>query len=214
MPELHAVVLFCAAALALLVIPGPAVLYIVTRSIEQGRRAGFVSVLGIHVGTLAHVAAAAFGLSAILVRSSMAYTTVKWAGAAYLVLLGLRRLATRAETPDDVRIDRATPLPKLFRDGVVVNVLNPKTALFFFAFVPQFVDPDRGSVTLQVLVFGGIFVSLGLLSDGTYAAVAAHLGSWLRTSTAFRHVERYVAGGIFVTLGVTAALAGSKPRRD
>ena len=212
MPELHAVVLFAAAALALLVIPGPSVLYIVTRSIEQGRTAGFVSVLGVHAGTLFHVAAAAFGISAILVRSAALYTAVKWAGAGYLVFLGVRRIATRAERVTDIEID-GKPLKKLFVDGVVVNTLNPKTALFFFAFLPQFVDRD-GNVTLQVLFFGALFIALGIVSDGSYALIASHLGSWLRNSPAFGFVERYVAGGIFVTLGVTAAIAGGRPVKE
>lgn len=211
-PDAHAIALFAVAALALLVIPGPSVLYIVTRSIEQGRTAGFVSVLGVHAGTLFHVGAAAFGLSAILVQSAAAFTAVKWAGAGYLIFLGVRRLATRAVTADDIEID-CKPLKKLFLDGVVVNTLNPKTALFFFAFLPQFVDRDH-SVTAQVLFLGAVFVLLGLLSDGTYALVASHLGSWLKTSRAFRRVERYVAGSIFVGLGVTAALAGSRPAKD
>ena len=212
MPELHAIVLFALAALALLVIPGPSVLYIVTRSIEQGRTAGLVSVLGIHAGTLFHVAAAAFGISAILVQSATLYTAVKWAGAAYLIFLGIRRIATRAVRADDVHVERK-PLKKLFLDGVVVNTLNPKTALFFLAFLPQFVDRDH-NVTAQVLFFGALFIALGMLSDGTYALVASHLGTWLRTSRVFGAVERYVAGGIFVTLGVTAALAGSRPSKD
>ena len=212
MPELHAIALFVAAALALLVIPGPSVLYIVTRSIEQGRTAGFVSVLGVHTGTMVHVAAAAFGLSAILVRSAALYTAVKWAGAAYLIYLGVRRLATRAERAADIEIERA-PTRKLFVDGVIVNTLNPKTALFFFAFLPQFVD-RHGNVTAQVLFFGALFIVLGIMSDGSYALIASHLGSWLRSSRAFAYVERYVAGGIFMALGVTAALAGSRPAKD
>jgi threonine/homoserine/homoserine lactone efflux protein len=211
-PELHAIVLFALAALALLVIPGPSVLYIVTRSIEQGRTAGFVSVLGVHTGTLFHVAAAAFGISAILVRSAVLYTGVKWAGAAYLVFLGVRRIATRAASADDVHVE-AKPLRTLYRDGVIVNTLNPKTALFFFAFLPQFVDRDH-NVTVQVLFFGALFVLLGFLSDGTYALIASSLGSWLRTSPAFGVVERYVAGTIFVGLGVTAAIAGGRPTRE
>jgi threonine/homoserine/homoserine lactone efflux protein len=210
-PALHAIVLLAAAALALLVIPGPSVLYIVTRSIEQGRTAGLVSVLGVHTGTLFHVAAAAFGISAILVRSAVLYTGVKWAGAAYLIFLGIRRIATRAVTADDVVVE-GKPLKKLYLDGVVVNTLNPKTALFFFAFLPQFVDRDH-NVTVQVLFFGALFVLLGFCSDGTYALVASHLGSWLKSSRVFRGVERYVAGTIFVTLGVTAAVAGGKPNR-
>jgi threonine/homoserine/homoserine lactone efflux protein len=201
-PELHAVALFSVAALALLVIPGPSVLYIVTRSVEQGRTAGFVSVLGVHAGTLFHVAAAAFGLSAILVRSATAYTAVKWAGAAYLVFLGIRRIATRATSPDDVHVE-PRPLRKLFLDGVVVNTLNPKTALFFFAFLPQFVD-ETGNVTMQVLVFGALFIALGICSDGTYALVASTIGGALRRSRAYQAIERYVAGTIFVGLGVAA----------
>jgi threonine/homoserine/homoserine lactone efflux protein len=213
MPEPHAIALFAVAALALLVIPGPSVLYIVTRSIEQGRAAGLASVAGVHVGTLVHVTAAAVGLSAVLMRSAVLYTGVKWAGAAYLLFLGIRRLATRAERVEDVRVERK-PLAKLFRDGVVVNTLNPKTALFFFAFLPQFVDRERGSVTMQVLCFGVLFIVLGMLSDGTYALVAASLGDWLKRSRAFAAVERYVAGAIFVTLGVTAAISGSRPSRE
>ena len=202
MPEPHAVVLFALAALALLVIPGPSVLYIVTRSVEQGRTAGLVSVLGVHTGTLVHVAAAAFGLSAILVRSATLYTAVKWAGAAYLVFLGVRRLATRARTLDDVAVE-PTPLRKLFVDGVVVNTLNPKTALFFFAFLPQFVD-ETANVTTQVLFFGALFIVLGICSDGTYALVASTIGGALKRSRAYEAVERYVAGAIFVGLGVAA----------
>jgi threonine/homoserine/homoserine lactone efflux protein len=165
-PALHTVALYAAAALALLVIPGPAVLYIVTRSIEQGRTAGFVSVLGIHAGTLVHVTAAAFGVSAVLVRSSTAFHAVKYAGAAYLILLGIRRLMTPLPPASDVHLERA-PHSRLFLHGAVVNILNPKTALFFLAFLPQFVEPDRGSVTVQVMVFGALFVLLGLCSDAT-----------------------------------------------
>jgi threonine/homoserine/homoserine lactone efflux protein len=137
---------------------------------------------------------------------------VKWAGAAYLMFLGIRRIATKAVTADDVVVEDK-PLKKLYLDGVVVNTLNPKTALFFFAFLPQFVDRDH-NVTVQVLFFGALFVLLGFCSDGTYALVASHLGSWLKSSRLFRGVERYVAGTIFITLGVTAALAGSRPSTD
>jgi threonine/homoserine/homoserine lactone efflux protein len=202
MPALHSIVLFAAAALALLVIPGPAVLYIVTRSVEQGRRAGFVSVLGIHTGTLVHVAAAAFGVSAILVRSSAAFHVVKYAGAAYLIVLGIRKLASREEDVD-LAVERA-PLGRLFVNGAVVNILNPKTALFFLAFLPQFIDTDRNA-TAQVLVFGALFVALGLCSDCTYALLASRFGSWLRGRN-----TRYVAGTIYIGLGVTASTARSR----
>jgi threonine/homoserine/homoserine lactone efflux protein len=202
--------LFCIAAVALLIVPGPSVLYIVTRSVEHGRRAGLVSVLGIHLGTLAHVTAAVVGLSALLVQSAIAFTVVKWAGAAYLVFLGLRRILGGDPAIEDLDPDRDAPLRRLFFQGAVVNILNPKTGLFFLAFLPQFVDPARGAVAMQILVFGLLFVILGLCSDGTYALVAARLGRWLRTTNAYRRFDRFLAGGVFVALGVTAALAGSK----
>ena len=200
-PDSHALALFAAAALALLLVPGPAVLYIVAQSAEHGRLAGLVSVTGVHVGTLAHVAAAAVGLSALIVSSAIAFSVVKYAGAAYLVYVGLRRLLTRE--PAALLQAKEAPLFGLFRQGVVVNVLNPKTALFFLAFLPQFVDPER-TVWTQVLVLGLAFVALGFLSDGLYAITAGTLARWLRER---RHLLRYASGTVFVGLGVTSALA-------
>ena len=175
MPEVSTLALFTLAAITLLVIPGPAVLYIVTRSVDQGRAAGLASVCGVHVGTLVHVAAAVLGLSALLVSSATAYHTVRWLGAAYLVWLGVRRLLARDEEAQAAAGPgpRRHGLGRVFAQGVVVNVLNPKTALFFFAFLPQFVDTSRGSVPFQVLVFGVAFVLLGLVSDGAYAVAAS-----------------------------------------
>jgi threonine/homoserine/homoserine lactone efflux protein len=212
MPEGSTLALFTVAAITLLVIPGPAVLYIVTRSVDQGRAAGLASVAGIHVGTLVHVAAAALGLSALLVSSATAYNTVRWVGAAYLVFLGVQRLLARDE-PSGAAPDRLASrrgLRRIFAQGVVVNVLNPKTALFFFAFLPQFVDLSRGSVPLQVLVLGVAFVLLGLLSDGAYALLAASGAGWLRRRPGAARASRLVSGGVLVSLGVTTALAGSR----
>ena len=144
--------LFCLAALVLLAIPGPAVLYIVVQSAEQGRRAGLASVAGVHVGTLVHVAAASIGLSALIVASATAFTAVKYAGAAYLVLLGARKLVGRSSDEQPPRPPDA--LRRAFVRGAIVNVLNPKTALFFLAFLPQFVDAGRGGVWSQALVLG------------------------------------------------------------
>jgi threonine/homoserine/homoserine lactone efflux protein len=213
MPEASTLALFTLAAITLLVIPGPAVLYIVTRSVDQGRAAGLASVCGVHVGTLVHVAAAALGLSALLVSSATAYHTVRWVGAAYLVWLGLRRLLARdeeataaAEGPGPRRVG----LGRIFAQGVVVNVLNPKTALFFFAFLPQFVDTSRGSVPFQVLVFGVAFVLLGLVSDGAYAVAASAGAGWLRRRPGVARASRLVSGGVLIGLGVTTALAGSR----
>ena len=200
-PDSHSLALFAAAAIALLLIPGPAVLYVVAQSAQHGRVAGLVSVGGVHAGTLVHVAAAAVGLSAIIVSSALAFSVVKFGGAAYLVYLGIRRIvarepAERIETPEQ-------PLARLFRQGVVVNVLNPKTALFFLAFLPQFVDPGR-AVWPQVLVFGLTFVVLGFVSDGMYALAAGGLANWLR---ARRRLVGYASGTVFIGLGVSAALA-------
>jgi threonine/homoserine/homoserine lactone efflux protein len=210
MPDASTLALFTVAAITLLVIPGPAVLYIVSRSVDQGRAAGLASVAGVHVGTLLHVAGAALGLSALLVSSAFAYDTVRWLGAAYLVWLGVQRLLARDEDlrPEGARRERG--LGRVFTQGVVVNVLNPKTALFFFAFLPQFVDVSRGSVPLQVVVFGVAFVLLGLVSDGAYALLAATGAGWLRRRPGVARASRLVSGGVLVTLGVTTALAGSR----
>lgn len=204
--------LFVLAALALLVTPGPAVLYIVARSIDQGRRAGLVSMLGVHAGTLVHIAAAAAGLSALLAASATAFSTVKYLGAAYLIYLGVRRLLTRGpghgpEKPPTPRLRRA------FLDGVVVNVLNPKTALFFLAFLPQFVDLSRGQVGVQILVLGALFVALGLVTDGSYALGAGTAAGWLRGHPRFLASERWVSGGMYIGLGVAAALASGQQQR-
>jgi threonine/homoserine/homoserine lactone efflux protein len=213
MPDLSTLALFAVAAVTLLVIPGPAVLYIVTRSVDQGRAAGLASVGGVHVGTLLHVAAAALGLSALLVSSAAAYDTVRWLGAAYLVWLGVRRLLARDE---DTPAAAAGPGPRrpglrrIFAQGVVVNVLNPKTALFFFAFLPQFVDTSRGSVASQVVVLGVAFVLLGLASDGAYALLASSGAGWLRRRPGVARASRLVSGGVLISLGVTTALSGSR----
>jgi threonine/homoserine/homoserine lactone efflux protein len=194
--------LFGLAALALLAIPGPAVLYIVFQSAEQGRRVGLASVAGVHLGTLVHVAAASAGLSAVIVASSLAFSVVKYAGAAYLVYLGIRKLLERNE---ETRIERRRePLRRAFMRGTIVNALNPKTALFFLAFLPQFVAPDRGGVWSQALVLGFVFVGLGLVTDSLYALVAGTVGGLLRRR---RNAVRYGSGIVFMALGATAALA-------
>ena len=212
MPDVATLALFTVAAVTLLVIPGPSVLYIVTRSVDQGRAAGLASVGGVHVGTLVHVAAAALGLSALLVSSATAYNAVRWLGAAYLVWLGVRRLMAHDE-PSESAWDPHTSrlgLGRIFAQGVVVNVLNPKTALFFLAFLPQFVDVSRGSVPFQVLVFGVAFILLGLVSDGAYALLASTGAGWLRRRPGVARASRLVSGGVLISLGLTTALAGSR----
>jgi threonine/homoserine/homoserine lactone efflux protein len=207
-PDAATLGLFVAAALALLLVPGPAVLYIVARSIDQGRSAGLVSVLGVHLGSLVHVTAAAVGLSSLLVSSATAFSVVKYAGAAYLIYLGARALLSRQ--PGKAVEVRQAPLKTLLRQGAVVNILNPKTALFFLAFLPQFVDPDAGYVALQLAFFGLVFVALGLVTDSLYALAAGTAGGWLRASRFFVGARRWVSGTVFIGLGLATALSGSR----
>ena len=202
-PDSTSVGLFCLAALALLAIPGPAVLYSVVQSAEQGRRVGLASVAGIHLGTLVHVTAAVAGLSALVLASPVAFNVVKYAGAGYLVYLGIRKLLGRdQQAPVDEA--RAAPLRQALLRGIVVNVLNPKTALFFLAFLPQFVDTGRGGVWSQALVFGLLFIGLGLVTDSLYALAAGTIGGVIRRK---RRLVRYGSGVIYATLGAAAALA-------
>jgi threonine/homoserine/homoserine lactone efflux protein len=184
------------------------VLYIVARSIDQGRLAGVVSMLGIHVGTLFHVAAAALGISALLMSSALAFSIVKYVGAAYLIYLGVRKLLAREEA-HQLEVVKNRKLTDIFYQGVLVNLLNPKTALFFFAFLPQFVNASHGAVAGQILLLGFIFVVLGICSDGLYALLAGTIGHWLKGSLRFLRVQRYFAGTVYIGLGVTTALSGS-----
>jgi threonine/homoserine/homoserine lactone efflux protein len=247
--------LFVAACLALLLTPGPAVLYIVTRSLEQGRRAGLLSTLGLHTGTLVHLGAALAGLSALLVSSAVAFATLRWIGAAYLVWLGLRTLRSGADRlpdtgaavghagadggevglpflplspePADGAAEvtlaraapagrrRATPLParalrQVYVQGIVVNIFNPKSALFFLAFLPQFVDLTRPDARLQMLTLGGTFMALGLVTDGLYVLLAGAIASRLRHSRRLARGGRFLAGGVYIGLGVVTAVAGAR----
>jgi threonine/homoserine/homoserine lactone efflux protein len=208
MPEISNLSLFVIAALTLLLTPGPAVLYIITRSIDQGRRAGLVSVVGIQTGGLFHVAAAALGISAILMSSALAFDLVKYLGAAYLVYLGIRKLTSKVEAETDVDVPPDS-LWRIFSQGVVVNVLNPKTALFFFAFLPQFVDPAKGSVPLQMFMLGALFILLAFFTDGMYALAAGTAGRWLKGNIRFLKAQKYFAGTVYIGLGLVAALAPS-----
>ena len=208
-PGLTTLSLFVAAALALLLIPGPAVLYIVSRSVEQGRLAGFVSDLGIHTATLVHVLAASLGLSALLMSSALAFTLVKYLGAAYLIWLGLRKIFGPAAMPGEAAASPRASHWRLYRDGFIVNLLNPKTALFFLAFLPQFVDVSRGHVAAQVAFLGLVFTGLGMLTDGCYAMAAGTAGNWIKRNRSYLRFERYISGSVFIGLGLTTALAGN-----
>ncbi len=212
MPDDSTFGLFVAAALALLLVPGPAVLYIVARSVEGGRLAGIVSVLGVQLGTLVHVAFAAVGLSAIVASSATAFSVVKWLGVAYLVWLGLQRLFARDEDGPPPPAAEPGRLVRVFTQSVLVQVSNPKVALFFLAFLPQFVDPSRGAAWTQVMVLGATLAALGLLTDGLYALLGGTAGDWLGRrsgSAGFRRGQRYVSSGVYLALGAAAAAAGS-----
>lgn len=207
-PDAQSLWMFTIAALALLLVPGPAVLYIVARSIEQGRVAGLVSILGIHTATLVHVLAASLGLSAVLASSAIAFGIVKYAGAAYLIWIGLKKLLSRPAKPSAVTL-ATHKLSRLFREGFIVNLLNPKTALFFFAFLPQFVDVERGHAAMQMAILGLIFTVLGFITDSCYSLAASTAGRFLRGNAAYLRAEHYVSGTIMIGLGLTAAFAGN-----
>lgn len=203
MPDIGSIVTFGVASIALLLIPGPAVIYILNRSVSDGREVGLAAVAGLELGNLVHVVAASAGLSAVLATSATAFNTVKWLGAGYLVFVGLRTLLVR---PSAVSGDSTSvSLKRSFTQGVVVNTLNPKVALFFLSYLPQFIDADKGAAWSQAMVLGTVFVLIGCCTDGMYALTASALRNKLLTGRTLPIVQRYVAGTVFVALGVMAA---------
>ncbi len=205
MPEITRLPIFMLASLALLLTPGPAVLYIVARSVDQGRLAGLVSVASIELGNFTHALLAALGISALVLSSALLFSAIKYLGAAYLVYLGVRKLLSREEPELAPRLERQNPR-RIFSQGVVVAVFNPKTALFFLAFLPQFVDPRRGSIPLQMFALGCIFVLMACVTDSLYALLAGSAGQWLRSRRSFLQGQKYVTGFIYIGLGLFAAL--------
>jgi threonine/homoserine/homoserine lactone efflux protein len=204
-PEPSVLLAFGIASAVLIAVPGPAVVYIVTRGLSQGKAAGLVSAVGIEAGGLVHVAAAVLGLSAVVASSATAFAVLKYAGAAYLVFLGIQKLMNRGEV-----VLGALPREskrRLFGQGLVVNALNPKVAVFFVAFLPQFVDPDRGAVALQVAVLGVLFLVIATVLDCTWALAAGTLGTRLRRSVSVRRWLDRLSGGTYIGLGVGAAVA-------
>jgi threonine/homoserine/homoserine lactone efflux protein len=210
MPDAPTYALFVAAALALLLVPGPAVIYVVARSVSGGRLTGLVSVLGVELGTLLHAVFAAAGLSAIVASSAAAFSVVKWLGAAYLVYLGLRQIFGRGGEVEEAPSPEGNESRfRVFYQSVLVQVLNPKVALFFLAFLPQFVDPSRGAAWTQIVVLGATLAFLGLFTDGLYALLGGTAGGWIRKrGGSLRRAGRYVTGGIYVALGAVAAISG------
>lgn len=205
MPDAHALLLFAGAGLLLNVTPGPDLLYILGRSVSQGRQAGLVSALGIGAGCLFHVTAAALGLSALVLAVPVAYDVVRWAGALYLVWLGVKALRSQGGTLE-VQAMEATSPRRIFVQGVITNALNPKVALFFLAFLPQFADPARGPLAPQLLLLGAIFTVNGTLVCLLFALFAARLGEWLKTRYGVTRLLDRATGGLFIALGLRLAL--------
>jgi threonine/homoserine/homoserine lactone efflux protein len=204
-PSLSTYAIFIVTCLALLAIPGPAVLYVVSRSIDQGRRAGLASVLGIFSGTVVHVTLATVGLSSLILASRIAFDAVRYVGAAYLIYLGVRRLLTRrVEAEVEGRPPRTAR--DLYTQGLIVNLLNPKTIVFIFAFIPQFVDLGAGNVWFQIMALGLTFALLGLASDSLYAFVAGTVADRLRGTPLVARVERWFGGTVLIGLGVASAV--------
>lgn len=201
MPPLSTFPVFIVSSLALLVIPGPAVLFIVARSTAQGMRAGLVSVLGVHCATAVHVIAAVAGLSAVIVVSAVAFTAVKVVGGVYLVVLGLKAIRS-ARRLTELAPPIVKPEKRLFAEAFVVALMNPKVAIFFLAFLPQFVSTDRGPAWSQTLILGLTYIVLGLCSDGMYAVLGSRIGSWFGGHVARTRRLRYSEGTILIGLGV------------
>lgn len=211
MPDWSTLILFAAAASILVFTPGPNTLYIIARSVQQGRTAGIISSLGVETGTLIHITAAALGISALLVSSALAFNVVKYVGAAYLIYLGIKTLLTR-EKPATAEAVEEKSLRRTFAQAVLVNVLNPKSAIFFFAFLPQFIDAKRGAAATQILCFGAIVVVLGFTSGSLYSLLAGSIGNVLRGNLKFLRAQRYFAGSVYIGLGAATALTGTNRR--
>ena len=209
MPDSTTLLIVALASLALVIIPGPAVIYILTRSVSQGREAGLVSAIGVNLGSSVHVLAAVAGLTVLLANSAAAYMAVKWAGVAYLAWIGIRTLMKSDEDFTQPQLESAA-LRKIFVQGVLVNMLNPKVAIFFLAFLPQFVDPNSPHATLQTLVLGMTLVTIGLVTDSLYALAGGSVGEALRRRPTFARASRLVSGSIYLALAGIAAITGTR----
>ncbi len=202
-PEVSKIVMFATVAFTLIVVPGPAVLFITAKSIENGKKSGFISVLGIGAGAMVHVCFAAFGLSAILLASATAFSIIKYLGAVYLIYLGIQKFILK---PSDTLKKEPTTSGKkqlsVFYEGIIVNVLNPKTAIFFFALLPQFVSVELGGTSSQIIFLGLLFVSIAILSDSLYVIIADKAYAYLRNKSIFIRFHQYFIGTIYILLGL------------
>ena len=209
MPDASTVLIVALASLVLVVIPGPAVIYILTRSVSQGRTAGMVSAVGVNLGSAIHVVAAVAGLSLLLASSAYAYTIVKWLGVAYLAWIGVQTLLTDDTEFTSPEMDRQS-LRRIFTQGVLVNVLNPKVAIFFLAFLPQFIDQNGTNPALQTFILGMTLVTIGLISDSVYALIGGGLGDWFRRRPGAARATRLTAGITYLALASLAAVSGNR----
>jgi len=203
MPAFDSIVAFAIASLALLVIPGPAVLYVINRSISDGRSIALAGVAGLELGNFVHVIAATIGLSALIAASATAFGIVKWIGAGYLIFIGIRTISRKPASFSQEQ--KSLSRRKSFTQGIIVNTFNPKVALFFLSFLPQFIDEKSGSAALQSLILGSLFVAIGLCTDGMYAFLASALRTTLLRGKSLPFVQRYVAGSVFIALGLIAS---------
>ena len=206
MPEITSLTGFILAALVVLLIPGPGVIYILLRSLEQGLRAGLPSVLGLPLGALVHVFAASFGLCAILLASATAFSTIKLLGAAYLIYLGIRKISAPPVLAL-TEIENSHSLFRVFCDGIIVSVLNPKIAIFLLAFLPQFIDLGDSNISQQVFVLGLIYVGLALITDSAYALFAGRSKGFISSHFLQGRLPNYISGTVYAGLGLGTALA-------
>lgn len=209
MPDGTTILVVALASLVLVVIPGPAVIYILTRSVSQGREAGLVSAVGVNLGSTVHVLAAVAGLTVLLASSTTAYTAVKWAGVVYLAWIGIRTLMSDDQAFSEPAVEPAR-LRRIFVQGVLVNLLNPKVAIFFLAFLPQFVDPNAPNAATETLVLGLTLVTIGLVSDSVYAMIGGSLGDLFRRRPGAARASRLTAGSVYLALAGIAAVAGTR----
>ncbi len=205
MTHLGQLAVFVTGTAVIVAVPGPNILYLVARSVQQGRSAGVASVLGIEAATVVHICAATLGLTSVLLSSALAFSAIKYLGAAYLLYLGVRKVLAGDESrPQDPEPERE--LKRVFGQGFLVNLLNPKTALFFLAFLPQFVDARNGSVPAQILSFGLLLVFVATTIELAYVLLASRLRGWLRGDERSVRRRRYLAGGTYIALGLATAL--------
>ncbi|MGI8964296.1 MAG: LysE family translocator [Thermomicrobiales bacterium] len=213
MPTIPTLLTFAVAATLLIIVPGPNVIYIITRGIDQGRRAAIASAAGVEAGMLFHIGAAVLGLSALVASSELVFNIVKYAGAAYLIWMGIANLRAGPANLEPPDFGHRARYSKLFTQGLIVNVLNPKVGLFFVAFLPQFMDPGRGGSTAQILVLGGVFVAIAVVSDLIYAFASGSIGRWLNARESIARQRDRFAGVVYIVLGAVAAVSGSSSAR-